>query len=48
MEGKQGLRVIRLSDANYLRSLENSIRAGKFLKIQKKQKKRKNSYIILK
>lgn len=29
MEGKQGLRVIRLSDSNYLRSLENSIRAGK-------------------
>jgi hypothetical protein len=28
MEGKQGLRVIRLSDPSYLRSLENSIRAG--------------------
>jgi dynein heavy chain, axonemal len=28
MEGKQGLRVVRLSDASYLRNLENSIRAG--------------------
>ena len=31
MEGKLGLRVMRLSDANYLRVLENSIRAGNLM-----------------
>lgn len=28
MEGNQGLRVMRLTDSNFLRTLENSIRIG--------------------
>ena len=28
MEGRNGLKVIKLTDANYLRTLENAIRIG--------------------